>query len=757
MIPAVRVCDALGYVLAGLPVFPCQRDKTPLTPHGFKDASNDPAQIFAWWGSLEAEALGLATGAASGLWVLDVDAPKPDRNGDGPAALTALIQEHGPLPATVEQVTGGGGRHLFFAWPRDRLPVRNSAGKLGPGLDVRGEGGYVIVPPSLHHSGNRYAWAKGLALEEMEPPQAPPWLLAMARGGTSEPPPSPPAPRAKGATPYGQRALANELVELARVAQGERNEALNKATFKLGQLVAGGQLERGQVEAALLGAASGLGLPEREARATIKSGLEAGLREPRGPVPARPGLATTTTTDEEWQPDIRRWPVLPEAALSGPAGDLVRLACQDSEADPAAVLVTFLSRFGIEVGPSPHILVGDAKHPPRLFAVVVGASSKARKGTSGQPVQRVFTFDAQAPHLPAHNSPGPLSSGEGLVWKVRDPIEAWQVDRKTGEGKYVINDPGEDNKRLFVLEEEFAAALQSTKREGNTLSTILRTLWDSGNVDPLTKTAKAKTTGAHVGVVTHITAPELARLLDETEALNGFANRFLWVCAKRAKSVPFPQPLPQAEVAALQRRILAALEMGRELGCLNFDQGARALWLAAYPDLSQDHPGLAGTVINRGEAQVLRLALVYALLDSAREIRAGPLQSALALCGYCRDSALYIFGRVEADPITKRVLTALEAGPMTATELYKALGNSVSKKRLEISLGELIAAGRLEQIKEAGATKPKTIYRLTEKSEFSEISSPDPSAPQDNSNSSDNSPARIGNQGLWDGPAEVAL
>lgn len=260
-----------------------------------------------------------------------------------------------------------------------------------------------------------------------------------------------------------------------------------------------------------------------------------------------------------------------------------------------------------------------------------------------------------------------------------------------------------------------------------------------------------------MGVVTHITAPELARLLDETEALNGFANRFLWVCAKRAKSVPFPQPLPQAEVAALQRRILAALEMGRELGCLNFDQGARALWLAAYPDLSQDHPGLAGTVINRGEAQVLRLALVYALLDSAQEIQAGHLQSALALWGYCRASALYIFGRVGADPIARRVLTALEAGPLTATDLFKALGNSVSKSKLEISLGELMAAGRLEQTKEAGATKPKTIYRLSEKSELSEISSAAPSAPQDNSDSSDNSLARIGNQPLWDGPAEVVL
>jgi hypothetical protein len=266
-------------------MFPCRRDKTPLTPHGFKDASNDPAQVFAWWGSLEPEALGLATGAASGLWVLDVDAPEPGRNGDGPSALASLEQEHGSLPATVEQVTGGGGRHLFFAWPGDELPVKNSAGKLAPGLDVRGDGGYVILPPSLHYTGNRYAWAEGRALGEMEPAQAPAWLLALARGERDDPPPLPPIspPGGQGATSYGRRTLADELAELTGAALGERNACLNKAAFRLGRLVAGGQLERSQVEAALLGAALGVGLTEREARATIRSGLEAGLKEPRGP------------------------------------------------------------------------------------------------------------------------------------------------------------------------------------------------------------------------------------------------------------------------------------------------------------------------------------------------------------------------------------------------------------------------------------------------------------------------------------------
>jgi predicted transcriptional regulator len=283
---------------------------------------------------------------------------------------------------------------------------------------------------------------------------------------------------------------------------------------------------------------------------------------------------------------------------------------------------------------------------------------------------------------------------------------------------------------------------------------VLRTLWDSGKVEPLTKTTKSKTTGAHVGVVTHITAPELARLLDETEALNGFANRFLWVCARRQKLVPLPRPMPHGEVAALQRRILAALEAGRELGRLDFDQGARALWLAAYPDLSQDHPGLAGTVINRGEAQVLRLALVYALLDSADEIQAGHLQAALALWNYCRDSARYIFGGREADPIAERVLSALGTGPVTATELHRALGNHVSKTRLQTALSDLLASGRVVEDKESTKGRPRSTYRLCEESEKCEISLRLELAEKVSSLSSLNSQA---NCDLWTGPAEVAL
>jgi hypothetical protein len=155
------------YAHAGRPVFPVKLDKTPLTPHGFKDATTDEAQIVRWWTDHPGAGIGMPTGATTGLVVLDVD---PRHGGD--ESLELLIKEHGPLPAGPLVRTGGGGRHLYFAHPGGNVP---SIAGVRSGLDIRADGGYVVVPPSPHPSGNPYAW---LALLDSVPLRLPPpWLL----------------------------------------------------------------------------------------------------------------------------------------------------------------------------------------------------------------------------------------------------------------------------------------------------------------------------------------------------------------------------------------------------------------------------------------------------------------------------------------------------------------------------------------------------------------------------------------------------
>jgi hypothetical protein len=159
---------ALAYARRGVPVFPCEPGgKRPLTYNGFWDASADPRRVEAWWGRWPDANVGVPTGERSGLLVLDIDP-----GAGGPESLAALERAHGPLPRTAKVRTGGGGMHVFFRYPAGET-VRNSAGRLGPGLDVRGEGGYVVVPPSRTQSA--YEWLDRAPLAQ------PTWLLACLR------------------------------------------------------------------------------------------------------------------------------------------------------------------------------------------------------------------------------------------------------------------------------------------------------------------------------------------------------------------------------------------------------------------------------------------------------------------------------------------------------------------------------------------------------------------------------------------------
>lgn len=167
---------ALEYAARGIPVFPCRpRAKEPQIEGGFHRATTDESQIRAWWGKWPLANIGIPTGKASGFIALDVDP-------GGDESLAKLTAEHGPLPSTCEVKTGRG-RQLWFSYPS--IPIRNSAGALGAGLDIRGEGGYVIVPPSIHPNGAHYAFSNDSQCEPM-----PEWLILLVSQSKATPQPS---------------------------------------------------------------------------------------------------------------------------------------------------------------------------------------------------------------------------------------------------------------------------------------------------------------------------------------------------------------------------------------------------------------------------------------------------------------------------------------------------------------------------------------------------------------------------------------
>lgn len=399
---------------------------------------------------------------------------------------------------------------------------------------------------------------------------------------------------------------------------------------------------------------------------------------------------------EESSPSIIQtpWPTLDPVALHGLAGEMVRTLEPHTESDPVALLLQFHVAFGSVLGRGPHFRVEADRHGLNLFGCVVGDTSKARKGTSWGHIRRVFA-DID-PEWSGGRILSGLSSGEGVVWAVRDAIFKTEAVREsgkpTGETNTVLVDPGVTDKRLLVVETEFANAFHVMGRDGSTLSPIIRQAWDTGSLRVMTKNNPVMATDAHIAILGHIVRDELLRLLDTTEAANGFCNRFLWACAHRSKTLPDGGCLTDAEMIPVRERVRRAVEFARQAGTLTRNEAAGKVWHAVYPALSEGRPGLLGAVTSRAEAQVMRLACLYALEDMSYVVRQDHLLAALALWQYLEDSARFIFGERLGDPVADELLTALRSAPhgMTRTEVRDWFGRNRKTHEIDRALGVLL-------------------------------------------------------------------
>ena len=261
----------LAYATSGTPVFPCRvKDKSPLVAGGFKAASTDHEQIRSWWNKWPDALIGMPTGKETGIFALDIDLD-PARGIDGEKSLSALAAQYGKLPETKEIRTRRGGRHLYFSMEPG---ICNSTGKYGSGLDVRGEGGYVIVPPSPGYT----------FIGNADPAKAPEWLIELLVRQKYEAPPAQTEPPSNcGGTPYGRAALAGLIEQMRGAGDGNWNVTLNAVAFRFGQLVAGVELPEAAGERLKQAAReTGTAKPGDEARLqkTFLSGFESGLRNP---------------------------------------------------------------------------------------------------------------------------------------------------------------------------------------------------------------------------------------------------------------------------------------------------------------------------------------------------------------------------------------------------------------------------------------------------------------------------------------------
>lgn len=420
--------------------------------------------------------------------------------------------------------------------------------------------------------------------------------------------------------------------------------------------------------------------------------------------PAKPVKATTPvvrTTPEPRSPDELE--PLGEAAFHGLAGEIVREIEPHSEADPAAILVQFLAAFGNAVGRGPGFRVEASRHHANLFVGIVGETAMARKGSSlGQALHLIKQAE---PTWAAQINTG-ASSGEGLIWEVRDPSDS--------HGKQDA-DPGADDKRLFLVETELASPLERMAVAGNTLSSVLRQAWDGDKLDTLVKTSRATATDAHVSVVGHITVEELQRKLTATEQANGFANRFLWVFARRSKLLPRGGDIESVNWKPYLQRLQAALSSSKRRH-VDFTEAAWSLWEEVYGELSSVPPGMLGAATARAAAQVRRLALIYALLDRKTSVTTDHLRAALTVWRYSADSAALLFGSALGDPTADALLSHLRSTPegMTLKAIHDAFSRHRSADEIERALKVLSERGAANFEKEATGGRPAMRWRATD-------------------------------------------
>jgi hypothetical protein len=420
------------------------------------------------------------------------------------------------------------------------------------------------------------------------------------------------------------------------------------------------------------------------------------------------------------QPDatpeaIKTWPIMESKATHGLVGRIARLATENSEADPVAIIGTALAYAAAEFGRSKYIEIGDSTHHSRHNNAIVGESSRARKGTSYGPVRRIFRRAEEIRTAPATLSfptgcrlqvtNGPLSSGEGLVWAIRDEVIG--INKETGEEEII--DPGVPDKRLLVVEQELASAFAAFQRAGNNLSMVIRNAFDGLTIAPLTKNSRTKTTDPHICILGPITIEELKTT----------ANRFQWLLARRPKLVPFPTPMPNDEVEEIAQDLAAAIRKAHENpGAMTMSNAAHVHWANVYPELTQSYPGILGAVTSRQETHAWRLAMTYALLDGADRIEIEHLEAALAFTRYAFDCAAYLFGDTEMDPVAERILKALADARregmqgLTQTGINNLFGRNVPAAHLAATLKNLQERGRVVSTKQGSGGRPTILWSL---------------------------------------------
>lgn len=325
-------------------------------------------------------------------------------------------------------------------------------------------------------------------------------------------------------------------------------------------------------------------------------------------------------------------------AFYGLAGEVVQIIFPHTESDEAALLIQLLVCYGNIIDRNPYFVAESTKHFSNLFVLVVGLSSKGRKGSSLNQILNIFDDNEVYRNWRSNCHIKGLSSSEGIVNRI--------CDKATEPGQNIL--PSQlapiNDKRLLCLETEFANTLSVMKRNGNTLSALLRDAWDGSDFQTTTKGSPQKATNPHVSIIGHITYSELQSQINPVDIKNGLGNRFLFINSRRSKMLPNGNPIELEKLNYLRNQIKISYEFAIKQKEMKFTEEAQLYWNNLYVNSSSESYGIFSDLTGREAAQIKRIAMIYSLMNLENEISIGALKASEAVWKYNCDSIRSIFG-----------------------------------------------------------------------------------------------------------------
>lgn len=377
----------------------------------------------------------------------------------------------------------------------------------------------------------------------------------------------------------------------------------------------------------------------------------AGQAEPNPLYDPAPGLRRPPRPGPTPHPEV----------FHGWLGETVRELDPTTEADPVAVLVNLLSAAGAIIGSRPHLWVGNDRHPALIWALTVGATSAGRKGSATSTARRVLAAAFPDFFVPAHTPRG-LNSGEGLIEYVKDDDGGTPA-------------PTGSDKRLWVVESEYAVTMSRGRREGSSLPGVLRQAWDGEDLGSMVRNSLTATR-PHIAILGHITPVEFRAKMQSSEMAGGTYNRFLPIFCHRNLVLPESRGAAPQLIDNLALSWRTVLTDAAEVGEVQISPAARALYRdEIYPALTEDTAeGALAEFTARAAPYVQRAAMVYALCDHDTAIQVEHMRAAYRLIEYAHASAAHLLGSVTSDPQVDKLAAAVRrAGPdgLTGAEIQR--------------------------------------------------------------------------------------